>query len=168
MTFLQANKSAACYKTKVVKNWDAISTIYSKDHATGQAARTGAESAQEMADGADQNKEGSPESPTAPSPLGKRPRTGETLISLLGDIKTTVHSALKSTEPLELPKVTPPREILDALQQIPDLGRDYMLQAYGMLNRNVRLFDALLELPMDMRKDWLLMEIRRSENDKTN
>ena len=28
-----------------MKNWDAIGTIYSKDHANGQGAQTGAESA---------------------------------------------------------------------------------------------------------------------------
>jgi len=158
---LQANKSAACYKTRVVKNWDAISTIYSKDHATGQAARTGVESAQEMANGTDQNSnEGSPESPTVPSQLRKRPRTGETLVSLLGDIKASFDSAMKSTEPVELPKATSPREILEALDKIPDLGRDDYLRAYGMMNCDDRIFKALLELPMDMRKDWLLMEIK--------
>ena len=44
---MQGNKAAACYKTKVVKNWDAICTIYSTDHANGQGARTGAEDAQD-------------------------------------------------------------------------------------------------------------------------
>lgn len=45
------------------------------------------ESAQEMANGTDpSSNEGSPESPTVPSQLGKRPRTGEALVSLLGDI----------------------------------------------------------------------------------
>jgi len=41
------NKVAACYKNKVVKNWDAISTIYSTDHANGDGAKTAAESAQD-------------------------------------------------------------------------------------------------------------------------
>ncbi|CAM0943674.1 unnamed protein product [Alopecurus aequalis] len=166
--YVEANKSAASYKTKRIHNWEDICTIYSKDHATGQAARTGAESAQEMAAGSDKNnKEGSPDCPMAPSLLGKRPRTGETLVSLLGDIKTTFDSLLKSTEPVELPKVTPPRDILDALKQIPDLSQSDMLRAYGMLNRDDRIFKALMELPMDMRKVWLLMEIS-SENGKTN
>jgi hypothetical protein len=44
---VKANKAAACYKTKVVKNWDAISTIYSKDHANGEGAKTGAEATEE-------------------------------------------------------------------------------------------------------------------------
>ncbi|XP_066385806.1 uncharacterized protein [Miscanthus floridulus] len=135
--YVEANKSAACYKTKVVKNWDAISTIYSKDHATSQAARTGVESAQEMANGTDPNSnEGSLESPTVPSQLGKRPRTGETLVSLFGDIKASFDSAMKSTEPVELPKATSPREIFKALDKISDLGCDDYLRAYGMMNRD--------------------------------
>jgi hypothetical protein len=44
---VKANKAVACYKTKVVKNWDAISPIYSKDHANGEGAKTGAEAAEE-------------------------------------------------------------------------------------------------------------------------
>ena len=45
---MQNNKAAACYKNKVVKNWDAISTIYSTDHANGDGAKTAAESAQDL------------------------------------------------------------------------------------------------------------------------
>jgi hypothetical protein len=44
---LQGNKAAACYKTKVVKNWDAISTLYSTDRANGEGAKTGAKAAQD-------------------------------------------------------------------------------------------------------------------------
>jgi hypothetical protein len=39
----QANEKAAPYKNKVIHNWNEICTIYSKDHATGLGARTGAE-----------------------------------------------------------------------------------------------------------------------------
>ena len=48
---MQANKkekALASYKTKVVKNWEAISTIYSKDHADGEGAKTGAETAADL------------------------------------------------------------------------------------------------------------------------
>ena len=47
---MQANKkekALTSYKTKVVKHWEAISTIYSKDHADGEGAKTGAETAAE-------------------------------------------------------------------------------------------------------------------------
>ena len=40
---VQANQKVGFYKNKVIKNWDAITTIYSKDHANGEGAVTGAE-----------------------------------------------------------------------------------------------------------------------------
>ena len=58
---MQNNKAAACYKNKVVKNWDAISTIYSKDHANGDGAMTGVESAQDPLP--EQTTEASPDLP---------------------------------------------------------------------------------------------------------
>ena len=71
---------------------------------------------------------------------------------------------LKSTEPLPMPQVTPPGEILVALQMIPDLDRCDMLKSYGKLIINERLFQALMELPMDMRKEWLLMLKEKNSN----
>ncbi|KAG2633017.1 hypothetical protein PVAP13_2NG226100 [Panicum virgatum] len=124
--YVEGNKAAICYKTKVVKNWDAICTIYSTDHANGQGARTGAEDAQ---DSPEQDGDASPDLPP------KRQRT-----------------------------VTPPAEILAALQMIPDLDRCNMLKSYGKLILNERLFQALMELPMDMRKEWLLMLNEKNSN----
>jgi hypothetical protein len=76
---------------------------------------------------------------------------------MLRDMKTSFRNALKSTESLPLPQVTPPTEILTALEQIPDLARCDLLRAYGKLILNERLFQALMELPMDFKKEWLLM-----------
>jgi hypothetical protein len=50
----------------VVKNWDAISTNYSTDHANGDGAKTGAESAQ---DPPEQTSEASPDVPKNGSEL---------------------------------------------------------------------------------------------------
>uniref|UniRef100_A0A8R7JW30 Myb/SANT-like domain-containing protein n=1 Tax=Triticum urartu TaxID=4572 RepID=A0A8R7JW30_TRIUA len=47
--YVKANKDAACYRHKVIKFWDSISLVFSKDHATGTGARTAGESAAEMA-----------------------------------------------------------------------------------------------------------------------
>ncbi|OEL29414.1 hypothetical protein BAE44_0009558 [Dichanthelium oligosanthes] len=145
---MQGNEVAACYKTKIVKNWDAISTIYSTDHTNGEGAKTGAENGQ---DSPEQAEDGSPELPQ------KRQRTGDAILCILGDMKSSFHDALKSIEPLLLLHVTPPSEILAALQVIPDLARCDLLQSYGKLILNERLFQALMELPMAMRKEWLLM-----------
>jgi len=115
---MQSNKASACYKTKVVKNWDALSTIYSSDHANGEGAKTGAESAQDSLEQAD---DASPELPQ------KRQRTGDAILCMLGDMKTSFKDALKSTKPLPLPHVTPTAEIVAALQMIPKFARCDML-----------------------------------------
>jgi hypothetical protein len=131
-----------------VKNWEAISTIYSKDHGSGEGAQTGAECAQVSPEQVD---DASPDFPP------KKQRTGEAILSILGDMKTSFHDSLKSTEPLPMPKVTSPVEILATLQMIPDLAKCDMLKSYGKFILNERLFQALMELPMDMRKDWILL-----------
>ncbi|KAF8720732.1 hypothetical protein HU200_023636 [Digitaria exilis] len=146
--YVEANKAAACYKTKIVKNWDAICTIYSKDHATGDGAQTGVESSQVAPE---QGDDASPELPQ------KRQRTCEAILTILEDMRTSFSDVFKSTEPIPLPQVTPPAEILAKLQMIPDLARCDMLKSYGKLILNERLFQALMELPMDMRKEWILM-----------
>ncbi|KAF7010379.1 hypothetical protein CFC21_024800 [Triticum aestivum] len=148
--YVQANPKAACYKNKEVKNWEAICTIYSKDHATGEGAMTGAETEAQPTEPDVVAVEDSPEMPQ------KRQRTGDAILCMLGDMKCSFQDALKSLEPLELPKVTPPLEILAALEKIPELARSDMLRAYGKLILSERLFQALMELPMDFRKEWLL------------
>lgn len=60
---------------------------------------------------------------------------------------------------LEEPKSACPKEIFAVLQSIPNLARDDLLRAYCILTSSDRKFECLLALPMDMRKDWLLMEI---------
>ena len=76
---------------------------------------------------------------------------------MLGDMKGSFQDAMKSLEPLELPKVSPPHEILAALDNIPDLARPDKLRAYHKLILSERSFQALMELPIDFRKEWLLM-----------
>ncbi|KAG2560524.1 hypothetical protein PVAP13_8KG066100 [Panicum virgatum] len=55
--------------------------------------------------------------------------------------------------------------ILAVLQEIPGLAREDMLKAYSILSHDIngRRFRSLLGLPVDLRKDWLLMEIKSSE-----
>uniref|UniRef100_A0A453N007 Uncharacterized protein n=1 Tax=Aegilops tauschii subsp. strangulata TaxID=200361 RepID=A0A453N007_AEGTS len=87
----------------------------------------------------------------------KNKRTGDAILCLLGDMKGSFNDALKSLEPLPLPQVTPPAEILATLEMIPDLARGDILRSYGKLILSERLYQALLELPMNFRKEWLLM-----------
>jgi hypothetical protein len=42
---------------------------------------------------------------------------------MLGDMKMSFNDALKTTEPLPLPQVTSPADILAALDMIPDLSQ---------------------------------------------
>ena len=128
---MQSNKASACYKTKVVKNQDALNTIYSSGHANGEGAKTGAESAQDSLEQAD---DASLELPQ------KRQRIGDAILCMLGDMKTSFKDALESTEPLPLPHVTPTAEIFAALQMIPDFARCDMLKSYGKLILNERLW----------------------------
>ena len=81
-----------------MKNWDAINTIYSTDHANGDGAKTAAESAQD-----------SPEKCSEASLVlpQKKQRTGEAILCMLVDMKTSFRDALKS-KPLPLPQVTSP------------------------------------------------------------
>jgi len=57
-------------------------------------------------------------------------------------------------------------EIFEAFQEIPRYGLDHdELKVYRILNHdNCRRFRSLLRLPKNLRKDWLLMEIKASED----
>lgn len=74
----------------------------------------------------------------------------------MGDMKSEFQEALKTTDPVTLPKVTPSAEILAALQTIPNLAEGDMLRAYGRLSTSERLVESLMELPMTLRKAWLM------------
>ena len=117
---MQANEKAAIYKNKVIHNWNEICNIYSKDHATGQGARTGAETETETQT-VPPTQETIDTSPECAGP-SKRLRIGEAIMCMLGDLKTSWSEAMKSTEPLHAPQVTPPSAILAALDDMPDLS----------------------------------------------
>ncbi|KAE8820011.1 hypothetical protein D1007_01978 [Hordeum vulgare] len=129
-------------ETKVVKHWEAISTIYSKDHADGEGAKTDGETVTDLEESIE----------TSPEMVRKRQRTRDSIMCMIGEMRTTFRDALKRTDPLPLPKVTTPSEILAALELIPELGESDMLHSYGKMNLNELLFEALMELPMHMRK----------------
>ena len=75
---------------------------------------------------------------------------------MMGKMKMYFDDTLKTTEPLPMPKVTPPTEILAARKKVPDLEDSDMLRAYGKLIVNERLFEALMALPEELRKPWVL------------
>jgi hypothetical protein len=138
-----------------VRNWDAIQIIYSKDHATGAGARTATETVEDdHATGAGGSSTPAPEaSPEVPK---KRQRTSEAILCMMGEMRTSFDEALKATEPLSMPKVTPPAEILDALKKVPELEDADIITAYQKLTINERVFEAFMALPMNFRKTYLL------------
>ncbi|CAM0955177.1 unnamed protein product [Alopecurus aequalis] len=146
--YVEANKDARAYRTKVVHNWESLNTIYSKDHATGGGARTGNECVQEPQD--TPVVEGTPEVPP------KRQRTGDAILLMMGKMQMSFDDVLKTTEPTAMPKVTPPTEILAALKNVQGLEDKELLRAYGKLIKDERMFEALMALPRDLRKPWLL------------
>jgi hypothetical protein len=156
-------KGATCPNNKTVKNKDAVNL--SKDHAIRDAARSGGQRSQEAAAEAAYENDGEGSLNLPSTQLGpevnhkaKRPRTDEAVLSLLGEIKSTFQASFKPAEPVQVPKATSPREILEALKQIPDLSSADFLTAYSSLIRDDRQFESLMVLPVSMRKDWLLME----------
>uniref|UniRef100_A0ACD5ZI21 Uncharacterized protein n=1 Tax=Avena sativa TaxID=4498 RepID=A0ACD5ZI21_AVESA len=152
----QANEKAAIYKNKVIHNWNEICIIYSKDHATGQGARTGVEADNEnvvIPPARDANDI----SPDFAGPSAKRSRQGDAIMCMLGEVRSPFNDAMKSTELLQIPHVTPPSAILAAVNAITDLSHTDKLRAYGKLIHDERSFLALMELPVDFRKEWLLM-----------
>jgi hypothetical protein len=75
---------------------------------------------------------------------------------MMGQMRTSFDDALKTADPLPMPKATPPTEILVALQKVQGLEDADMLRAYGKLIVNERLFEALMALPDTLRKPWLM------------
>ncbi|CAL4989300.1 unnamed protein product [Urochloa decumbens] len=78
----------------------------------------------------------------------------------------TVNEHQLKEDSTKLKAASPEETILATLQEIPGLAREDMLKAYSILNHdsNGRRFKSLLGLPMDLRKEWLLMEIKTSES----
>ncbi|KAF7082400.1 hypothetical protein CFC21_086273 [Triticum aestivum] len=138
-------------KTKVVQNSDAISVTCSNDHAATKGARTDAGSCQEVAArvvGVTGDEVGLE---VEANKAIKRPRTNDVSISLVSERNPTVR--------VQMAKSSSSESIFKALKEIPYLARTDILRAYSCLIRDDRLLESLMALPMDMRKDWLLMEI---------
>uniref|UniRef100_A0ACD5Z2N4 Uncharacterized protein n=2 Tax=Avena sativa TaxID=4498 RepID=A0ACD5Z2N4_AVESA len=138
---------------------DAISVTSSKEHAATEGARTAAQSCQEGAAEvvSQTGGEGSPNMrssqlvPEEGNEVAKRRRTNDSLITPLEENNPAAR--------VQVPKTTSSELIFKALKETPDIARTDMLRAYSSLIRDDRQFESLMALPVDMRKDWLLMEI---------
>lgn len=78
----------------------------------------------------------------------------------------TSSSAQSSSEKSSANAAIQVSRVLAVFQEIPSYGlaQDDTLKTYSILSHdNYRRFKALLELPVGLRKDWLLMEIKATE-----
>ena len=87
----------------------------------------------------------------------KRHQEGDSIRCMIEDTRIPCKDALKITDPPPLSKDVNPSKILVALQLIPDLTVPRILQTFEKPILNEHLFEALMELPMHMRKAWLLL-----------
>uniref|UniRef100_A0A0D9XPK6 DUF1618 domain-containing protein n=1 Tax=Leersia perrieri TaxID=77586 RepID=A0A0D9XPK6_9ORYZ len=86
-----------------------------------------------------------------------------TTTAIVGSSSRTLSHELSAMS-LKGSEMVSPREILAALQEIPDLARADMLRSYSILiSDDGRRFKSLLVLPMGLRKEWLLIEIKNSD-----
>jgi hypothetical protein len=101
--------------------------------------------------------------PSSGQPGGPSAAQAEAMPNLTN--RRVVNNKLHAINTVQAASASPEAAILAALQAIPGLDRDDLLKAYRILahdNSGCR-FRALMGLPMDFRKDCVLMEIKASE-----
>ncbi|PNT68132.1 hypothetical protein BRADI_3g36465v3 [Brachypodium distachyon] len=79
--------------------------------------------------------------------------------STLEECNNSFQAPSKPAVLVQVPNSTSSELIFKSLKEIPELARSDILRYYSALVRDDRQFESLMALPMDMRKDWLLMEI---------
>jgi hypothetical protein len=52
-------------------------------------------------------------------------------------------------------------KVLAALQEVEGLDEDAELELYDILTSNARKFELMMALPMERRKRWLMMQLRK-------
>ncbi|KAM0910336.1 hypothetical protein ACQ4PT_014229 [Festuca glaucescens] len=161
--YAKANKDAASYRYKVIKYWDMISTLYNRDRATGEGARTANESttemAEEIANTTATNKDANSSTKDDEDRPKKRYRSDDSIATMLGDKLDNFTAVFKADAPEPPPKPASPGEIWALLGGIPDLEDDQLLVIYDLLVADDRKFKFLLALPERMKKKWVLKQI---------
>ncbi|KAM0854410.1 hypothetical protein ACQ4PT_050439 [Festuca glaucescens] len=159
----RANKDAASYRYKVIKYWDMVSTLYNRDRATGEGARTANESAAEMAEEIANttatNKDDNSSTKDDEDRPKKRYRSDDSIATMLGDKLDNFTAVFKADAPEPPPKPASPEEIWALLGGIPDLEDDQLLAIYDVLDADDRKFKSMLALPERMKKKWVLKQI---------
>jgi hypothetical protein len=52
-------------------------------------------------------------------------------------------------------------EVLDALENVEGLDEDTQLDLYDILTADSRKFESMMALPPEMRKKWLLKQLKK-------
>ena len=140
-----------------------ISTLYSRDRATGVGARTANESAAEMAEEnantTTNNKDANSSTKDDEDRPKKRYRSDDSIATMLGDKLDNFTAVFKADAPEPPPKPSSPEEIWDVLGGIADLEDDQQLAIYDILVADDRKFKSLVALPERMKKMWVLKQI---------
>ena len=160
---MQANKDAASYRYKIIKYWDMISVIFSRDRGTGVGARTTGESGAEMAEeNAINNKDIDDSSSTqnGEDRKRKRYRADDSVACMLGEKLDSFTAAFRADVSDSPQKPTSPKDILAVLNAIPGLGEDDLLEAYDILVSDDRKFKSLQALPEGLKKKWVLKQVK--------
>lgn len=163
--YVKANKEAASYRFKVIKYWDMISVIYSRDRATGVAARTAGESGAEMAgeNASNKDKDDDDESSTQTGEgrKKKRYRSDDSVACMLGEKLDSFTAAFRADVSEPPPKPASPEEILAVLNAIPRLEEDDLLAVYDILVSDDRKFKSLKALPDALKKKWVIKQVHQ-------
>ena len=129
--------------------------MFGKDHATGEAAKTPADDAREMSREEGASKEATS---SATSASLKRQRSGDSFTSMLAEKLDKFAEAIKE-EPAK--KQPTSKEIYDILKEINGLDEDTFLDLYDILTGDVQKYESLLALPVNLRKRWLLKQLKK-------
>ena len=144
-----------------------MATICGHDRATCQGVETGVEAVNNIAANDQQTPVGSTNvddlSSNMPSMASeglvskrKRRRANDTLADAVKEMAETLAKACAEDSHQESAA-----KIYAELSQIPDLERSELLQAYTLLISYARKFESFMALPSDIRKEWILMEIKK-------
>jgi hypothetical protein len=139
-----------------VKFWNLLSLVYNKNQANGEGAKTTGESSKEMTKENDTGDKDAPYSISSWSSL-KRQRLDDSFNSMWCEKFDMFKSALKD----DGPKLPSSAEVLAALQEVEGLDEDTELELYDILTSNARKFESMVALPMERRKRWLMMQLRK-------
>ncbi|KAK3161146.1 hypothetical protein QOZ80_1BG0072730 [Eleusine coracana subsp. coracana] len=126
------------------------------DQATGEGARTASESSKEMAN-EDGNKKDQAGSTTTSSSSWKRQRSDDSFTSAWLERIDGLTAILKD----DTPKLPSSAEVLAALREVDELDKDTVLDLYDILTADARKFESMMALPVEMRKRWLLKQLKK-------